>query len=232
MSLECFFDGWSVEYDDAIERCVPRYGEMLWAILYYTPDALAPRSIVELGPGSGNLTARLADAHPRASFRLVDLSREMLDRCAARLDNAVRSQSTFDHASFLDVELAAESVDLVTSSIALHHLPDADKQTLFARIATWLRPGGAFVYSDQFAGVDEATYRKHVDAWRASARSKGTTDDEWATWMQHQDDHDHHASLPDQIAWLDAAGFAPIDCVWRHLLWTVVVAQRPSRTES
>lgn len=45
-------------------------------------------------------------------------------------------------------------------------------------------------------------------------------------WMQHQSDHDHHATLPDQQRWLSEAGFGAVDCVWRYLLWTVVVAER------
>ena len=51
-----FFDSMVGEYDHAIELCVPRYDEMLWAIMYYLPSGWKPQNILELGCGSGNLS--------------------------------------------------------------------------------------------------------------------------------------------------------------------------------
>ena len=42
---------------------------------------------------------------------------------------------------------------------------------------------------------------------------------------QHSDDHDHYVSVADQLAWLDAAGFADADCVWRNWMWGVITAR-------
>jgi hypothetical protein len=28
------------------------------------------------------------------------------------------------------------------------------------------------------------------------------------------------------VRWLEDAGFDSVDCVWRHLLWTIVIAER------
>ena len=69
-----FFEDISGEYTAAIDRCVPRYREMLWAILHYLPPAWMPDRILELGCGSGNLSELLCRKFPDASIRLVDPS--------------------------------------------------------------------------------------------------------------------------------------------------------------
>lgn len=219
MSLTSFFDEWSIDYDAAIERCVPRYREMLWALIHYIPEDCAPRRIVELGPGSGNLSALLARRFPAAELHLVDLSAEMLERTRSKLGD---SKAVHLHErDFATVDFEPASIDLVMSSISIHHLDDEAKQRLFARVHAWLGPTGLLLYSDQFAGEAEH-YSKNIASWHRSAREKGASEAEWQSWMRHQDEHDHHASLPDQIAWLRTAGFATVDCVWRHLLWTVL----------
>jgi tRNA (cmo5U34)-methyltransferase len=220
---ERFYDRLAPRYDDAILRCVPRYAEMLDTLLHYVPDHVHPTRILELGCGGGNLTERLVARFEQADVHAVDFSAEMLERTSDR----VRSDRLHTiHSDFRRLDFEAESFDLVVSTIALHHLDDEAKQDLFADIHRWLRPGGAFCYSDQFAGDTAATYAKHMATWEREAQALGVTTEEWAAWMQHQRDHDHHAPLRAQVQWLEDAGFDSVDCVWRHLLWTIVIAER------
>lgn len=46
--------------------------------------------------------------------------------------------------------------------------------------------------------------------------------------MDHQREHDHHDSLLDQMEWLRDAGFADVDCTWRNLLWSILLANKPA----
>lgn len=69
-----FFEGISGEYTAAIDRCVPRYREMLGAILHYLPSGWTPARILELGCGSGNLSELVCRKFSNASLRLVDFS--------------------------------------------------------------------------------------------------------------------------------------------------------------
>lgn len=222
---ERFYDLLAGDYDDAILRCVPRYFEMLDAILRYVPTGLKPRRILELGSGSGHLTRRVMEAYPQAQIYAVDVSREMLFECRRTTDPCRVGLVRMD---FHDLCFAEGAFDLVVSSIAIHHIDHGAKQRLFREVFSSLRPGGVLAYSDQFAGDTAEIYAKHIEAWKQESTAKlGASDEEWATWMQHQDDHDHHAPLRDQLSWLDDAGFDAIDCVWRSLLWTALVAERP-----
>jgi tRNA (cmo5U34)-methyltransferase len=155
----------------------------------------------------------------------VDLATGMIETCRRRFSGApMLRYHTLD---FAQIEFECDSVDLVVSSIAIHHLDDAAKQALFRKVASWLRDGGVLAYSDQFRGASDEISGTHLCQWREEAFRLGCSEEEWNTWMRHQDRHDHHATLEAQIGWLRAAGFALVDCPWRHLLWTVLIARKP-----
>ena len=223
-SPQKFFDEISDDYTEAIYRCVPRYQEMLGAILHYLPTDWTPARILELGCGSGNLSERLCRTFPNAAVRLVDFSEGLLGQCRTRLAEFDRVE--FQRADFRNLDFAPGSFDLVTSSIAIHHLTHTEKAQLFAKIHNWLDAGGIFTYSDQFAGATDDLYVRQIADWKQQSEQLGATPEEWAAWMEHQRAHDHHAPLVDQIKWLQAAGFHAVDCTWRYVLWTVVQARK------
>ena len=85
-----FFDSLSDDYTAVIERCFPRYREMLWALLDYLPSSFHPKNIVELGCGTGNLSSLLVDRFPDSKIHFVDLSAESIQECKQRLGNQER----------------------------------------------------------------------------------------------------------------------------------------------
>ena len=97
------------------------------------------------------------------------------------------------------------------------------------RCYRWLATGGILSYSDQFSGTTDDIYQRHLEHWKRFADSMNTSASEWQMWMEHQAAHDFHDPLPDQLDWLRAAGFRPVDCPWRYLLWTVVQARKPEQ---
>lgn len=222
-SVGRFFDSLAGEYTEAILRCFPRYDEMLWALLEYLPDR-SYHSILELGCGTGNLTVLATQKWPEANLLAVDLSADSIDVCRSRL--ADRPNIDYRTCDFRDLEFNPGQFDLVISSISIHHLNSAEKQTLFRQIEGWLQPGGVLGYVDQFASATAELSRKQLANWKRIALAAGSTNDEWQMWMQHAADHDHHDTLADQMAWLNAAGFGDIDCPWRYLLWTLLTAEK------
>lgn len=222
-SVGKFFDSLSAEYTEAILRCFPRYDEMLWALLEYLPDKPV-HSILELGAGTGNLSVLAAAKWPEAELSLVDVSADSLAVCEKRLAN--RSHVNYIVQDFRHLELKSKSFDLVISSISIHHLTAEEKQTLFCQIHQSLQPGGVFSFVDQFASATPELSNQQLDNWQQISLAAGSTKEEWRMWMQHAADHDHHDTLVDQIAWLQAAGFECIDSPWRYLLWTALQGRR------
>jgi tRNA (cmo5U34)-methyltransferase len=229
-SVAEFFDSIIDEYTSKIDRVFPRYREMLSVVLDYLPKDQKYESILELGCGSGNFSLLLAHAFPESSITLVDISGESLDQCRSRFQAEARIPSkdrfTFHEADFRELEFETGSFDLVTSSIAIHHLISNEKQQLFSKIYDWLTPQGIFTMNDQMAGATTDLQQRHMQGWQRVAFDAGSTPEEWDMWMRHQDEHDHHDKLEDHLGWLNDVGFATIDCVWRCLLWTVLQARK------
>ncbi len=219
-----FFDQLTDDYTKIIERCFPRYREMLWALLEYLPSDAQPRNILELGCGTGNLSVLLSTRYENATIRMIDISSDSLQACEQRFSSS--SRLVFQQADFRELEFDESQFDLIISSIAVHHLTSEDKRVMFGKIDHWLARDGVFAYADQHAGATDDLNRKHIENWKALSREAGSTPAEWEMWMQHQREHDHHDPLCDQIDWLRNAGFKVVDCPWRYLLWAVLICQK------
>lgn len=122
---------------------------------------------VDLGAGTGFVTAALAPLV--ASVHAVDISAAMTEALAGRAAEAGLANVSAEVIDLRDFRLPPSSADLIVSSYALHHLPDADKRALTARAAQWLRPGGRLVIADMMFGRgrsvrDRAILRQKVRA--------------------------------------------------------------------
>lgn len=94
----------------------------------------APRRVVDLGCGTGQITRLLAERWPGAAVTGVDASPEMLAR--ARADGPALAWEQADLASWQP----AAAPDLVFSNAALHWLPG--HAALFPRLFGAVAPGG------------------------------------------------------------------------------------------
>lgn len=97
-------------------------------------SAESPQSIVDLGCGTGTVTALLRARWPQAKITGIDNSREMLER----------AQTAAPDAAWELADLAqwapASPPDLIVSNAALHWLDDHPK--LFPRLMSYLAPDG------------------------------------------------------------------------------------------
>jgi len=114
----------------------------------------APRSIVDLGCGAGNVTRLIGGRFPDASIVGVDGS-------AAMLAKARETTAGDPRFSFIEADLAAwmpqAPVDLVYSNAALHWLPDHER--LFARVMAMVASGGTLAVQmpDNFGAPSHTT---------------------------------------------------------------------------
>ena len=106
---------------------------------------VAPRRILEIGCGTGMLSAALAAAFPHAQMLLTDISPAMLARCRARLGEEYEYM-------LLDGEhpQAAGRFDLIVSSLAMQWFTDL--RGGLGRLSACLAPGGRMVFATLGAG--------------------------------------------------------------------------------
>jgi cyclopropane fatty-acyl-phospholipid synthase-like methyltransferase len=159
-------------------------------------DGVLPGRILDLGTGNGRLTRVLLDAYPGSTAVAVDLSETMLRAAAEQfLGNADVTLLQHD----LDDELRFHGpFDAVVSSLAIHHVSDSRKPTLFAEVAQMLAPGGVFVNLDIVASPTQALH----DRWRDEMGAR-------------DDPSDVLRDLESQLGWLRDVGFGDVDCIWK-----------------
>jgi ubiquinone/menaquinone biosynthesis C-methylase UbiE len=122
---------------------------------------------LDIGCGSGQVTLPLAPSC--AHVLAVDISRPLLERLEAKarelgIEN-VKTVATPVEA----LELPHESLDLVVTNYALHHLRDADKELVLARCMGWLRPGGRLVIGDMMFGRGSSVEDRTIITAKARA---------------------------------------------------------------
>ncbi len=172
------FDGWAATYDGDVgdETGFPfdGYARVLARVI----DLAGPRpgaTLLELGPGTGNLTAQLLARG--ADVWAVDFSAAMLARARAKAPAAHFAQAHLLAAYPPDFR---RPYDAVVATYVLHELPAADKLRLLRRLAEgYLRPGGVIAIGD--VGFADAAAR---DAARATA---GDDWDDEFYWIMSED---------------------------------------------
>lgn len=92
--------------------------------------------VVDLGCGTGELTAKLAEALPGANVLGVDSSAEML----ASTQQSNGSTLNFENSSIENQLTKPQQWDVVFSNAALQWVPD--HEALFPQIITKIKPGG------------------------------------------------------------------------------------------
>jgi tRNA (cmo5U34)-methyltransferase len=201
-------------YDVEIRRFIPDYDDML-ATGVELLAALAPRTarVLDLGGGTGALSAAVLAGLPEARVTVLDVDRDMLGEARRRLAR-FGDRVEFREASFLDPLPAA---DAVVASLALHHVHDLGAKTdLYRAIHDALAPGGVFLNLD--AAITEGPRLNALvfRRWAARMAEHGITEDEarghFAAWA----DEDRYFPLDEELAALRRAGFAEVECFWRR----------------
>jgi tRNA (cmo5U34)-methyltransferase len=210
-------------YDSERRRLVPCFDEF-----YGTVSELIVRfcptepHILDLGAGTGILSAAIAGRVPRARLHLLDASAEMLSQASRRLSGRPCQISV----QALDAELPSGPYHAIVSALAIHHLDDTEKRRLYARVLATLIPGGLFVNAEQVSGGSVRLQTLFESIHLDCARALGSSDTEIAGAVQRMS-YDQSSTAEDQIRWLRELGFDDVDCFYRSFSFAVFGGWRP-----
>lgn len=177
--------------------------------------------VLDLGAGTGLLTAALVEALPGAEVVLLDEAEGMLAQARDRL--AARTDGTLDViVGDLLRDLPDGPFDVIASALAIHHLDPADQARTYAAACERLAPGGAFINAEQLHAPRARWLEDHyVERELVHARAGGFTpeaeEQAWLRWSV-----DRHVDLETQLRWLHEAGFDVVDCVFKSWRFAVV----------
>jgi tRNA (cmo5U34)-methyltransferase len=214
------------EFDELILRLIPRYDEMLGAMIAaisFPPDR--PIRVIDLGCGTGTLALRVKKRFPHARITCLDFAENMLVLARAKL--ADHEGIGFEQADFRTY-IFKDTFDVAVSSLALHHLEtDEDKKNFYRRLYEALAPDGMFWNADAALGATQALNQMYMEKWKDYMRlamSEREIDDRFAKDSQE----DHPAKLADHFHWMEAAGFIGPEVVWKYFYCGVYGAHKPA----
>lgn len=217
------FNKFAQDYDNQREYIIPDMRQYYDAAVWAMETAAQKPAILDVGAGTGLLSAFLLEKFPDARLTLMDISENMLDM--ARLRFASRPGTEYVVCDYSRSELGGP-FDLICSALSIHHLAPGDKQRLFRRIFAALKPGGMFVNADQADGETPYFTRRYLDYWNGFLQSGPMTTAQHAEILKRRDTLDRNERLSDQLAWLKDAGFADVDVVYKNRTFIVTVAKR------
>jgi tRNA (cmo5U34)-methyltransferase len=201
-------------YDAQIRRFIPHYEDLLQTGVQLLGALVAPTAhVLDLGGGTGALSAAVLEGLPRARVTVLDVDTEMLAEARTRLAG-YGERVAFQEGSFLDPLPAA---DAVVASLALHHVHDLEAKTgVYRAIHAALPPGGVLLNLDAAVTEDDRLNALIYDRWVAHMGEHGIGEDEarghFAAWA----DEDRYFPLDAELAALRAAGYAEVECFWRR----------------
>ena len=213
-------------YDVQIRRFIPYYDDML-ATGVELLAALAPTSghILDLGGGTGALSAAVLDGLPGVHMTVLDVDRDMLGEARQRL-TGYGKRVAFQEGSFFD---PLPSADAVVASLALHHVHDLQtKIELYRAIHDALSRGGVFLNLDAAVSEDTRLNALLLDRWAGRMSEHGITDAQARAHFAAWADEDHYFPLDAELAALREASFDEVECFWRRGPSAITCALRAS----
>jgi tRNA (cmo5U34)-methyltransferase len=217
------FNNVAQEYDAQRVHVIPDlqqyYGAAIWAatVKGNNPD------ILDIGAGTGLMSALVLEKFPGANLTLMDISENML--AVARKRFSHRENIRYVISDYSRSPLGGP-YDLVISALSIHHLSTEDKRQLFHRIFTALKPEGMFINADQADGETVLFRQMYLEYWDDFVKSGPLSEEGRIEILRRRATLDRNEKLSTQLRWLGESGFTDVDVVYKNRTFIVTVARK------
>lgn len=186
------------------------------------------RAVLDLGCGDGVAVYELLRIDNRLKATLLDGSNDMLVKAKERLKGNDNFQ--FICASFQDIlnrKVSLGNYDLITSSMATHHLTMVEKAALFRTVYSHLNPGGYFLNTDVILSPSENLEKWYLQLWRdwineREAILKIDSHEYDGIIKRYKDNADNKPDLlKTQLESLQSVGFRDVDCYYKYGIFAI-----------
>ena len=217
------FDAIATEYDAQREHIIPEMRLFYSAAIWAAETRSDMPSILDIGAGTGLLSALLLQKFPSADITLMDISENMLDIARQRFSG--RENIFYRAGDYSRADLGGP-YNLVCSALSIHHLAAEDKRQLFGRIFSSLRQGGLFINADQADGETLYFRLKYLDYWNEFLKNGPLDKSDCKEILNRRNSLDRNDKLSEQLQWLHTSGFSDVDVVFKNRTFIVTVAKK------
>ncbi|MCW2277986.1 class I SAM-dependent methyltransferase [Heliophilum fasciatum] len=221
-SLQHKFNACAQEYDGQRQQLIPCFDDFYSiAVALANTKKPAPK-ILDIGAGTGLLSAFLLEVYPDAELTLIDIAENMLDIAKKRFQG--RPNITYIAADYTQYSFP-EKYDVAISSLSIHHLTGPEKQKLYQQIYDTISDNGLFINADQVQGATPWLETTYMSDWRAKVEASGLSAAEIHAAYERQK-LDKMSPLDDQLTWLRQAGFRDVDCMYKYYNFVVLFGRK------
>ncbi|MCF8358358.1 MAG: class I SAM-dependent methyltransferase [Prolixibacteraceae bacterium] len=180
----------------------------------YNPNA---KALLDIGCGGGNYIVKVTSRLPDVNVWLSDLSQNMLDVAAERVQKIISGNVTKMQGDFRDIDFGTEQYDIITAATTLHHLrSEPEWELVFFKLYKALKPGGSFWISDVIIHEHPEIDRLMRQGWFNWIEA--TQGAEKRVWAKEQyEKEDTPQTLNFQLNLMKKAGFKETVVLHKHL---------------
>jgi len=222
------FDAISKKYDEQRRKFIPCFDDFYGATVSVASVDSENPAILDIGAGTGLLSAFLMKRYPKASFTLIDISEKMLDMAKNRFGN--HSNVKYITADYSKHDFV-EKYDIVISALSIHHLEDEDKRELYKKSYSILKENGVFINADQVHGETPFIENLNKTTWRQYVETSGLPEEEILAGYERVK-LDKDTSLNQQLDWLKEAGFCDVSCIYKYYQFAVMFGRKRDKNNS
>ncbi|MCK9592025.1 MAG: class I SAM-dependent methyltransferase [Methanoregula sp.] len=217
------FDNIAAEYDSQRQYVIPEMDEYYGAAVWAAESPENTPAILDIGAGTGLLSALMLQKFPGATLTLLDISENMLAVARQRFSGRKNIRYIVNDYSRAELE---GPYDIVCSALSIHHLANEDKFKLFEKIYSALKPGGMFINADQADGETLYFRQRYLDYWNQFLKSGPLNEKVHVEILTRRDILDRNEKLSVQMQWLKECGFYEVDVVFKNRTFIVTVARK------
>jgi len=219
------FDNYAELYDRSRRRLIPCFDDFYGTAIDVIPfDRQKEISVLDLGAGTGLLSAMVAERYPCARLTLMDVAAKMLEQARGRLAG-VKDRVVYVTADYAEENAVANRYDIIISALSIHHLGHDAKRDLFRNLYGRLNPGGIFINADQVLGAEPEIDEVYRRTWIEQVKQRGTTEKELTAAFERMQE-DRMSTLPYQLNCLREAGFSQVNCWYKNYSFVVYSGRR------
>lgn len=218
----------NVNVDEAYNKQADDYDRFIVKLIpdYLRFNALIPRlaakpgTVLDIGCGTGNTSARILEAYPKAKLTCIDPSPAMIGIARRKLGDSV----TFME-SPVEAFQTEERFDLAVSVMVMHNIQTtARRQEVYEKIYSALNPGGAYVSVDIFKGECDLSQKLFMKYWRDFMLESMPMDEVDGKWLALYKEKDKPLKMSEQLAMLKKAGFSSVDIIHKSMNFGLILA--------
>jgi tRNA (cmo5U34)-methyltransferase len=215
------FNSAAEEYDSRRRNLIPCFDDYYETMTNFLSNVISePKSILDLGAGTGLLSKFWFNHFKNSTYTLVDVADQMMEVAKKRFQGLTNFKYiTADYSK----DFPKGNYDLISSALSIHHLSDNDKLNLYNKVFKDLPAKGYFVNFDQFNGNTKQMTDLYNNWWYQHIKNSGITGYEKNSWTERRK-VDKENSIEESIEMLKVAGFQNIECIYRYMKFGVILA--------